>query len=57
MFAEMVSGTALTWFPIVGLVIFFGFMVAVYAWAFSPRRKKMYESIAMSIVQDEEAKA
>ncbi len=57
MFSEVVSGTMLTWFPVAGLMIFFGFMSAVYLWAFRPHRKQMYEDIALSIVIDEEKKA
>ena len=52
MFAEVIAHTPIVVFPIAGLILFFGFMVGVYLWAFSPWRKQTYTEIGQSILKD-----
>jgi cbb3-type cytochrome oxidase subunit 3 len=52
MFAEVIANTPIVVFPVIGLLIFFSFMVAVYIRAFSPSRKETYEKIGSSILND-----
>ena len=52
MFSEVVAGSAIVIFPLVGLMVFFTFMSLVYLWAFDPRKKQYFANVAASILRD-----
>jgi cbb3-type cytochrome oxidase subunit 3 len=52
MFSEVVAGSAIAIFPLVGLMVFFTFMTLVYLWAFDPRKKQYFANVAASILRD-----
>lgn len=56
MFAQIMTLSDVAMWPTTALLIFFIFMLAVFAWVLRPNAKSTYQKIAEGILKDVEAK-